>query len=162
MLTPGQTLLSSDARIKVRVNKEYRVFSANGGSSGNPKYSWDMTEIATRTGQQTELADALKLINVVPNPYYAFSEYERGRLDNRVKITNLPEECTVTIYSVNGKLVRTFKKSSTVTSLDWDLNNRSGIPVASGVYLIHVSVPKVGDVVVKFFAGIREVDLQGL
>ncbi|MFT7344026.1 MAG: flagellar hook assembly protein FlgD, partial [Lentimonas sp.] len=161
-LTPGQTLLSSDARIQIRVNKEYRVFSATGNTSGKPKYSWDMSDIATKTGNESELANALQLINVVPNPYYAFSEYERGRLDNRVKITNLPEECTITIYSINGKLVRTFKKASPITSIDWDLNNKTGIPIASGVYLIHVSVPDVGDVVVKFFAGIREVDLQGL
>ena len=38
-------------------------------------------------------------INVVPNPYYGYSTYEVNQLDNRVKITNLPEECTVTIYS---------------------------------------------------------------
>ena len=32
----------------------------------------------------------LEMINVVPNPYKAYSEYERNRIDSRVKITNLP------------------------------------------------------------------------
>jgi hypothetical protein len=42
------------------------------------------------------------------------------------------------------------------------LNNIKGIPVAGGVYLIHVDVPDVGEVVLKFFGGMRQVDLQGI
>jgi hypothetical protein len=67
----------------------------------------------------------------------------------------------VKIYSSNGKLIRTFKKDSPITSLDWDLNNWKGIPVAGGVYLIHVEVPGAGEVILKFFGGMRQVDLQG-
>jgi len=48
-------------------------------------------DIATKVGSQDMLKEALALINVVPNPYYAFSEYERTRLDTEVKIVNLPE-----------------------------------------------------------------------
>ena len=162
LLTEGQDVLSTDVTIKLRINKEYKNFTASGENSGRPMYSWSMDDIATVTGSKDQLAEALKLINVVPNPYFAFSEYERNRLDTRVKITNLPERCTVRIYTVNGKLVRTFKKDSPVTSIDWDLNNWQNIPVASGVYLIHVEVPEVGEVVLKFFGGIRQVDLQGI
>jgi hypothetical protein len=162
LLTEGQNVLSTDVTIKLRINKEYKNFTASGENGGRPMYSWSMDDIATVTGSKDQLAEALKLINVVPNPYFAFSEYERNRLDTRVKITNLPERCTVRIYTVNGKLVRTFKKDSPVTSIDWDLNNWQNIPVASGVYLIHVEVPEVGEVVLKFFGGIRQVDLQGI
>jgi hypothetical protein len=162
VLSNDQKLNSTDATIKLRVNKEYKDFVATGENGGRPMYSWSMDDIATQTGSKDQLAEALKLINVVPNPYYAFSEYERTRLDTRVKITNLPERCTVRIYTVNGKLVRTFKKDSPVTSLDWDLNNNKGIPVAGGVYLIHVEVPEVGEVILKFFGGMRQVDLQGI
>jgi len=162
MLTEDQKLLSTDAKISVRVNKEYKTFVASGLNGGKPMYSWSMSDIYTRKNSKEDLAEALKLINVVPNPYYAYSEYERGRLDTKVKITNLPEKCTINIYSTNGKLVRTFKKDNTITSLDWDLNNHKGIPVSSGVYLIHVDVPDVGQVVVKLFAGMRAVDLQGI
>ena len=102
------------------------------------------------------------MINIVPNPYYAYSQYEDNRLDTRVKITNLPEVCTVKIYSSNGKLVRTFKKDSPRTSLDWDLNNFKGIPIAGGIYLIHVDVPDIGEVIIKFFGGMRQIDLQGI
>jgi len=125
-------------------------------------YSWSTDDIATVFDDNAEATSALDLINVVPNPYYAYSEYERSRLDTRVKITNLPEQCTVKIYSTNGKLVRTFKKDNPITSVDWDLNNHKNIPVAGGVYLIHIDVPGVGEKVLKFFGGMRQIDLQGI
>jgi len=162
MLTPGQDFLSTDAKIRLRVGKEYKNFTATGQNNGNPMYSWSMDDIATVTASDDQLSEALQMINVVPNPYYAYSQYERSRLDTRVKITNLPEVCTVKIFTVNGKLVREFKKDSPVTSLDWDLNNHKAIPVAGGVYLIHVDVPNIGQRVIKFFGGMRQVDLQGI
>lgn len=162
VLTPGKTLLSSDATIKLRMNKEYHNYTASGQNGGKGMYSWDMDAIATSTRNPSALAQALAMINVVPNPYYAFSEYEQTRLETVVKITNLPEKCTVKIYTTNGKLVRTFKKDSPVTSLDWDLNNHKRIAVSSGVYLIHVEVPEIGERVLKLFLGVRQTDLQGI
>lgn len=165
MAAPGYDITDgfpTDVEIELRVNKEYKNYSATGVNGGRPMYSWSMDDIATETGSIDQLAEALQMINVVPNPYYAYSEYERTRLDTRVKITNLPEVCTVKIYSVNGKLIRTYKKDSPITSIDWDLNNFKGIPVAGGVYLIHVDVPGVGERVLKFFGGMRQVDLQGI
>jgi hypothetical protein len=154
--------IETDVRIKVRVNKEYKTFTASGKNGGKPMYSWNMNGFATRFDQSNELSTVLDIIGVVPNPYYAFSEYERNRLDTRVKITNLPDVCEVNIYTTNGKLVRSFKKDSPVTSIDWDLNNQKGIPIASGIYLIHVNVPGIGETVLKFYGGIRQVDLQGI
>jgi hypothetical protein len=162
MLREGQALLSTDVTMKLRINKEYKDYVATGDNGGKPMYSWNMDEIATVTGSQDKLKEALDIINIVPNPYYAFSEYERSRLDTRIKFTNLPEQCTVKIYTVNGKLVRTFKKDSPITSLDWNLTNEVNIPVASGIYLIHVSVPDIGERVLKAFISMRTVDLQGI
>jgi hypothetical protein len=154
--------LPTNVTIKLRINKEYKKFIGSGENGGNPMYSWSMDEIATVLGSNDQLKEALEMINVVPNPYYAFSEYERTRIETKVKITNLPEKCTVKIYTTNGKLVRTFFKDSPVTSLDWDLTNAKAIPIASGIYLIHVDVPEVGEKVLKFFGGMRQVDLQGI
>ncbi len=159
---PFQSFLSTNVRIKLRVNKEYKNFIATGRNDGKPMYSWNMDSYGTVKGSKDQLVKALQLINIVPNPYYAYSDYERNRLDTRVKVTNLPEKCTVTIYSINGKLIRTYKKDSPETSIDWDLNNHVGIPIASGVYLIHVEVPEIGERILKFFGGIRQVDLQNL
>lgn len=153
--------LPTDVTIKLRVSKEYKNYAATGENGGNPKYSWNMETVATELGSQDRLADALKLINIVPNPYLAYSEYERNRLDTRVKITNLPERCTIKIYSVNGKLIRTFKKDNPLTFTDWNLTNEANVFVSSGIYLIHVDVPGTGERILKAFIGMRQVDLQG-
>jgi len=160
--TVNRSMFETDVRIRVRISKEYKNFVATGENGGKPKYSWSMNDLAPRKSDRNALADILNTIRVVPNPYYAYSEYERNRLDTRVKITNLPVVCNVNIYATNGKLVRSFKKDSPVTSIDWDLNNQLAIPVASGVYLVHIDVPGVGEKVLKFFCGVRQVDLQGL
>jgi hypothetical protein len=162
MLAPDQELLSTDVTIRLRINKEYKNFVATGQNGGKPMYGWSMDQIATQIGSQDMLEEALDLINVVPNPYYAFSEYERNKLDNRIKITNLPEKCQIRIYSSNGKLIRNIKKDSPLTFQDWDLTNHAGIPVASGIYLIHVEVPNVGERVLKAFIAMRMVDLQNI
>jgi hypothetical protein len=162
LLKNGSQLLSTDVHIRLRVNKEYKNYSASNLNNGRPMYSWNMTSGSTITQSENALADALKLINVVPNPYTAFSEYENNKLDSRVKITNLPEKCTVQIFSTQGKLVKTMKKDSPVTFLDWTLTNHANIPIASGVYLIHVTVPGIGETIVKAFIAMRTVDLQNM
>ena len=162
LLAQGYDFLSTDVTMKLRINKEYKDYVATGENDGKPMYSWKMDDISTVTESEDQLKEALDMINVVPNPYYAFSQYERTRLETKVKITNLPERCTVDIYTVSGKLVRSFDKDSPVTSLDWDLTNFKAIPIASGIYLIHVQVPGIGERVLKFFCGMRQVDLQGI
>ena len=97
---------------------------------------------------------------MVPNPYYAISEYETSQLDNTVKIINLPEVCTIKIYNTNGTLIRTYNKSDPNNFLDWNLKNQVGIPIASGVYIIHIDVPNVGEKILKWFGVVRPVDLN--
>ena len=75
-------------------------------------------------------------------------------------MVNLPYVCDVKIYTVNGTLVRTFKKDSPVTYIDWDLKNYAGIPIASGVYLIHIKVPNGCERVLKWFGVVRPPDLD--
>ncbi|MBM55513.1 MAG: hypothetical protein CMB32_03040, partial [Euryarchaeota archaeon] len=110
---------------------------------------------------ESTLTSVLDMINVVPNPYYAYSKYETSKIDNRVKITNLPEVCTVSIYNLSGTLVRQYNRSNDPsTSLDWDLKNHKNVPIAGGVYIIHVDVPGIGQKVLKWFGVMRPIDLD--
>jgi hypothetical protein len=161
LLTAGKELLSTTVRIKLRINKEYERYTATGLNNGLPMYAWGMDGYETKLNDQISLSQVLKQINVVPNPYYAFSEYERNKVDQRIKIINLPEKCTVTIYNVSGKLINQFKKDNAQTFIDWNLINRVGIPISSGVYIIHIDVPNVGETFRKAFIAMRAVDLQG-
>jgi hypothetical protein len=61
---------------------------------------------------------------------------------------------------VSGTLIRKFTKDSPQTYLDWDLKNQAGIPVASGLYIIHVNVEGVGEKILKWFGVMRPVDLD--
>ncbi|MCB9272064.1 MAG: hypothetical protein H6561_21240 [Lewinellaceae bacterium] len=49
-----------------------------------------------------------------------------------------------------------------VPDLEWDIKNSKGIPVASGVYLIHVDAPGLGSRVLKWFGVQRKFDPTGL
>jgi hypothetical protein len=162
MLAPNRELLETDVTIRVRVKKRFEDLVLSNFNEGRPAFEWNMDDIATKVEQNEALAEALEMINVVPNPYYAYSQYERNRIDNRIKIVNLPYKCQVSIYNIQGKLIRAFDKDSPVTSIDWDLKNHRGIPIAGGVYLIHVNVPDVGERVLKWFGGMRQPDFQNL
>ncbi len=166
LLAPNSRLLDNVVNIQLRVTKPYRQNFAPGWSVAQPEndnlpmYKFSTADFATVRNDASTAESALDMIRAVPNPYYAHSGYERTQLDNVVKIINLPVECTVSIYTVNGILVRQFKKDSPITSIDWDLNNHKQIPVASGVYLIHIDAPGIGEKVIKWFGTVRQLDLN--
>jgi hypothetical protein len=168
---PGTEWLSSEAHIRLRVGKPYaRYYSlplrdsiaiaTDTVNNNYPMYSFSTAGIAPITNDIEKAKNDLDLINVVPNPYYAYSSYEVNQLDNRVKVTNLPRKCTVTIYTVNGTLIRQFTKDSDITSIDWDLKNYAGIPIAGGLYIIHVKADEFGERTIKWFGSLRPVDLN--
>ena len=126
----------------------------------NPVYEFNTKDLVSVTENNDQAKSALDLINVVPNPYYGYSEYELSQLDNRIKITNLPKEAKIRIYTVSGTLIKTIKKSDDLTSADWDLKNDHGIPVASGLYIIHVDADGIGEKILKWFGVLRPIDLD--
>ena len=168
MLSPEEGLIPNTCRVRLRVAKPYAKSNPSGGAQDaggsingwRNLYRFSTEGIAAETNSSETLESALDNINIVPNPYYAFSSYEINKLDNRVKITNLPEVCTISIYDLNGTRIRQFKKGDPSTSLDWDLKNDQNIPIASGTYIIHVNVPNIGEKVLKWFGVMRPVDLD--
>jgi len=164
----NQPFLSNELKIKIRVQRPYTknynaIDSADGSVAANnnfPLYRFNTEGVAPIRDNNSLAKNALDLINVVPNPYYAFSAYETGQLDNRIKITNLPKTCKINIYTTGGILVRSFNKDSEKTSLDWDLKNQSNITISSGVYIIHVQADGIGEKVVKWFGVMRPIDLD--
>ncbi len=161
VLASGKTLLSSDVRVKLRVAKPYLADVITNNNGGVPYFTFN--SLNTLKNADSDLAKskeaALDLINVVPNPYYAFSAYEQDRNDNRVRFTNLPAEAKITIYTTNGMLVTRLSKSDEATPyIEWDLRNSSRIPIASGVYIIHVNCPGIGERSLKWMAVMRPID----
>ena len=93
---------------------------------------------------------SLDEIGIVPNPYKGASEYEISNLSDLVRFTNMPEEATIRIFTLSGSLIRTLTKSGPERTLEWDLQTEAALPIASGIYLVHVEVPGVGSKVIKF------------
>ncbi|HRH38983.1 MAG TPA: hypothetical protein PK760_11585, partial [Flavobacteriales bacterium] len=169
MTVPGQQFMSTDVRVRLCIEKPYKEYNTYAGdpdpinpirNGGLPLYYFSTSDYATGTEIASVAEDFLDNINVTPNPYYAFSGYETSRLDNRVKFINLPRQCNVSIFTINGTLVRKFRKDNDLTFLDWDLKNTNGIPIAGGTYICHVEVPGVGEKVIKWFGVLRPLDLQ--
>ena len=169
MLSPEDGLIPNDVRVRLRVAKAYEKYSptnldidnyAGATNFWNPLYTFSTANVATDLGNTEALSNALDQINVVPNPYYAFSAYESSKLDNRIKITNLPEVCTISIFNLQGVMVRQFSKADPLTSLDWDLKNEQNVPIAGGIYIIHVDVPGIGNRTLKWFGIMRPTDLD--
>ncbi len=153
--------IPTEVRIRLAVNKSYKP--ASNGTP--PTFEFSTAEVAARLGDVSTAKSALDLIRVVPNPYYGRSGagrgvYEVSQVDTRVKITNLPQKCTIRIFTLNGVLVRTFRKDSDQPDQEWDLKNEYGVPIASGPYIIHIDAPGLGQKVVKFFAIMPQVDLN--
>jgi hypothetical protein len=131
----------------------------NSLNNDNPRYTFNTDEVFTEYSPKLG-TKALDLINIVPNPYYAYSDYENTSIENRVRLTNLPPRCDVSIYTIDGTLVRRIKKDDESTDLMWDMKNDAKVPIASGVYLIHVNAPGLGEKVIKWMGVMRELDLD--
>lgn len=105
------------------------------------------------------LHSALDDIYVVPDPYVAVNVLEpkqpaalTGRGERRVEFVNLPQRCTIRIFTVSGKLVKTIKHDVDFKKgrEPWDLLTKDGIEVAYGIYFYHVDAGKNGEKIGRF------------
>lgn len=168
MKSYNEGLIPSDLTVRLRVDNPYQTIKNADDVNEYPQYRFSFKGVQAKDVQSTEEADsALDQIGVVPNPYYAYSEYETSDLETSVKLTNLPAKCVVTIYSLDGKFIRQYNRDEQLgtpsannagilntqifPNLIWDLKNSKGIPIGSGVYLIHVNAPGLGERVIKWF-----------
>ncbi|MEN0005566.1 MAG: hypothetical protein AAF798_15560 [Bacteroidota bacterium] len=189
-------LIPNDLTLSLRVNDPFRVEedlaeevinpstadfddrTGDGSNGSHPAYRFTLEGFSADELDAVGIDEALDQINVVPNPYYGFSDYEPDKFTNIIKITNLPPKCTVTIYSLDGKFIRQYVRdeipsvpegtnraiefNQITPALEWDLKNSRGIPIASGVYLIHVAADGLGERTLKWFGVNREFDPSGL
>ncbi|HEX5626201.1 MAG TPA: hypothetical protein VFX48_09300, partial [Saprospiraceae bacterium] len=173
-------LIPNDVTVRLRVDNPYQYALGTNENKGHNFYSFSITgKEAILAAEKGELEDALDNVNVVPNPYYGFSNYETGQFSNVVKITNLPASATVTIYSMDGKFIKQYIRDETpvkrtgsnpgikerqiAPDLEWDLTNFKSIPVSSGAYIIHIKENTTGaEKIVKWFGVARKFDPSGL
>jgi len=105
----------------------------------------------------------LDIINVFPNPYFAYNLEETQLHQEHMTFINLPEKCTIRIFTIAGQLVRTINhEEATATTHQWDLRNENNLPIASGLYIAHIDVPDVGEKIIKMAVVFRKQRLKNL
>jgi hypothetical protein len=176
--------MSGDVTYKIRVTRPYLRYASRWFENPNQRdykdnippeldnHGFPVYKVSTKNQAPVHhdtrvYQKVLDGINIVPNPYYGGSLYERNPLETKVKIINLPTDLlkgqpvTINIFTVNGILVRTLTKGDSETAfVDWDLKNFANIPIAGGVYIIHVNCPGIGERMLKFFCTMRPTDLN--
>jgi len=88
-------------------------------------------------------------INVFPNPYFGANIEETRTLQHFVRFTHLPPTATIRVYTLAGELIRTLQHTDGSQFEQWNLQNDFSIPVASGMYIVHVDCGKMGERVLK-------------
>lgn len=172
LLPPGRGLIPTTTTLRFRVNRPYAPYAAVDtttfapadvatGHASFPYYTFSTSDlIPTKLSDTSNRNRLLDKINAVPNPYYGYSGYEANRFDTKVRIVNLPAQVTIHIYSLDGSLVRTITKNDPNTSyVDWDIRNTAGLPVASGMYLMHVNATGIGEKIIRWFGATRPLDV---
>jgi hypothetical protein len=172
-------LIPNDVTFRLRVDNPYQVSYGTNENFGHNLYRFKIDgKQAGLVSTKEAYENALEDVNVVPNPYYGFSNYESGQFSNVVKITNVPPKCQVTIYSIDGKFIKEYNRDEKPVKIvsgrgiterqigpdiEWDLTNFRGIPVSSGAYLIYIRQPDTGaERIVKWFGVARKFDPSGL
>ena len=109
-----------------------------------------------QVNENTNESSVLDKIKVVPNPYIVSSIFEQqpflsGRGERFIRFTNLPSECSIYIYTVNGDLVQNLQHNDIENgSARWDLKTKDNLEVAFGLYVYVVDAPGIGQKVGKF------------
>ena len=101
-------------------------------------------------------------IMVVPNPYIVRNPWEVSSDYAALRFTNLPDECTIRIYTLGGNLIKTIEHKVEATAASaiqggsekWDVLTSNNQRPASGIYIYHILTPD-GDTKTGKFALIR-------
>jgi len=131
---------------------EFRILANH---VNTPQTVFTFTAPAPQTGDELVKKSA-NTVGVYPNPYYAFNPAETNRFNRFVTFNNLPPRVKFRVFNLAGQLVRVMDKDDTSQFFRWDLFNQNNIPVASGVYVVHIEMADIGVTKVLKVAVIQE------
>ncbi len=139
------------------------AYDADGGVGSNPYalqsrlYTTDedgvlranngtITSVIGNTAAQS----GLDLVTVAPNPYIGSNEAELLPYETLLGFHNLPERCTIYIYTMLGNVVAIIPHDAASGSEFWDMTTLSGESIASGLYFYRVKADGGGEATGKF------------
>ena len=138
-MVPGTNLSELALRLEVTISDD--VISVSG------------VRLNFGKGQSLSIAQETKSLDkivVYPNP---------AKNSLQVSFVNIPKDCRITIYSMNGEKVKVFNNVTTSEGISWNMKSESGNLVSTGVYLYRVEqlndVNEITNTVLGKFAIIR-------
>jgi len=75
----------------------------------------------------------------VPNPYRARSNFKESKFERKIRFTNLPRKCKISIFSLTGELIFEINHNNQFSGNEWwDLRTINNQEIAPGLYLYHI------------------------
>jgi hypothetical protein len=157
IITNGDTTVWYTYVDRGLVNGEFYYFAVTAFDSGYALTGLESLESSpvinlTRTAASVGPAahEPIQEVLVVPNPYRINQDYfeqgwesGQGDTERRIDFTNLPEKCTIRVYTLAGDLVATLEhdypsRSPVPHSESWNMISRNIQAIASGIYIFAV------------------------
>lgn len=83
--------------------------------------------------------DNLDEVLVVPNPFIIGEGQSQPNAGDQIQFVNLPNPCTIRIYTVRGDIVKTIEVADGAGAIvQWDQVTDYGQFVESGIYIFHI------------------------
>jgi len=153
LLSYADGLIPTETVMSLRVDNAYGVDIGTNDNLGFPSYEFGIDKETLSSTKSSQIENSLlDNISVYPNP--VFPNGGQGNSSNVVKLSNIPLQSLVTIYTMNGLFVKQFKvegnnQAEGETDIEWNMKTASGAPLTSGTYFIHVQSKGVGEKVLK-------------
>ncbi len=117
-MVSGSNLSSLALRLEVSISDSIISFNGRRLNSGKGQ--------TLSIAQETNSIDK---IVVYPNPV-KYSKF--------VSFVNIPKDCRITIYSIDGEKIKVFENVTTGEGISWDMRSTLGDHISTGVYLYRV------------------------
>ncbi|MBN2780644.1 MAG: hypothetical protein JXR21_01625, partial [Candidatus Marinimicrobia bacterium] len=94
------------------------------------------------TQRPVSSAVGLSRVAVVPNPFYLSSGLSFAGDTKKILFVNLPETCTIRIFTLRGDPVKTLEHHDPASgSISWNQISDYGQYIKSGLYFYHIETP---------------------
>ncbi len=111
------------------------VFTIQGPLMNSPA---DVFEFSSDGIISSAASTQLRNIKVVPDPYYAHDTWEVVNGQSKIQFQNLPDQCTIRIYTLSGEPVTTLRHTNGTGTEEWNVQSDEQRLIASGIYIYHV------------------------
>ncbi|MCK4321603.1 hypothetical protein KAX08_03700, partial [candidate division WOR-3 bacterium] len=105
--------------------------------SGKSNYMKDPGGAELPIHVASPLGSALDSVLVVPNPYYGSASWE-AQYEDKIKFMYMPQNSRIKVFTLSGDLVWETEHIGTSGDVDWDIMNKSGTAVPSGLYVYKI------------------------